>query len=240
MSVQRNNRVKLTGTIQTGLEFSHDLRGERFYKTTVEVSRLSEESDILVVLVSEDIINPEMDYVGQTVCVKGSYRSFNRPVEDRTKLELFVFANNFDLVDTLEDGETNNSVYLNGFICKPPVFRKTPKGRLITDIMVAVNRNYDKSDYIPCVCWGENAKKVQDYEVGTEITLSGRIQSRTYNKHISEDVVESRVAYEVSVAKISKVENIETNDESVNETNTDGKVPEQEVITTTEPVTAEE
>ena len=237
MSVQRNNRVKLKGEVKTGLEFSHDLRGERFYKTIVEVNRLSEEKDLIPVIVSEDILNPEMDYVGQTVTVRGSYRSFNRQEGERTKLELFVFANEFDL-DMIEEDETNNLIQLSGFVCKPPIFRQTPKGRLIADVMVAVNRNYDRSDYIPCVCWGESAKKAAEYAVGDEIALEGRIQSRTYNKRISEDEVEERVAYEVSVARINKIGNNHTKDESANETNTETDV--EEVGTTTEATSVEE
>lgn len=235
MSVQKNNRVKITGIVQTELEHSHDVKGERFYKTSVGVKRLSGEIDSIVVLVSEDIACPENSYVGQAVCVRGSYRSFNKPVsENKSKLELFVFANSFELVDETENGDTNNSINLTGFICKPPIYRETPKGRIITDVMLAVNRNKRKTDYIPCVCWGTNAEKVKDYELGTEVMLTGRIQSRTYNKHIEEDIVESRVAYEISVSKINKVQNDETNDESVTETNTEGNVAE------TEPMTVEE
>lgn len=241
MSVQRNNRVKITGIVQAELEHSHDVKGERFYKTSVDVKRLSGEIDSIVVLVSEDIACPENSYVGQAIFVRGSYRSFNKPVsENKSKLELFVFADSFELVDETENGDTNNSINLTGFVCKPPVYRKTPKGRIITDVMLAVNRNKRKTDYIPCVCWGDNAKKVKDYELGTEVMLVGRIQSRTYNKHIEGDVVESRVAYEVSVSKINKVQKDETNDESVNETNTEGGVVETDSASATELVTAEE
>ena len=169
----------------------------------VSVSRLSESYDIIPLMISERLMDVKQSYIGKYVEVIGQFRSYNRHEEDnKNKLVLSVFAREVRLLEDSEDIERPNSIFLDGFICKEPIYRKTPLGREIADLLIAVNRPYGKSDYIPCICWGRNARYAENFEVGGHIRLWGRIQSREYQKKISENEFEKRIAYEVSVSKM--------------------------------------
>lgn len=196
-----NNQVTLVGEVATGFQYSHEMFGEGFYTFEVAIERTSNFVDYIPVIVSERLIDINTDIRGCFVCVNGQYRSFNKHEESRSKLILSVFAREIEVLDS-NDYEFVNNVFLDCHVCKEAVYRKTPLGREITDLIVAVNRGYGKSDYIPCVCWGRNAKYASTFEVGTEVKLWGRVQSRPYSKKISDTEVEERIAYEVSVSKM--------------------------------------
>lgn len=168
----------------------------------VSVRRLSDFVDYIPVMVSERIIDVEADYIGQLVYISGQFRSFNRHEERKNRLVLSVFARELEILDPDCDEDAGNQIFLDGYICKEAIYRKTPLGREIADLLVAVNRSYGKSDYIPCICWGRNARFAAGFEVGTHVQIWGRIQSRDYVKKLSETQVEQRTAYEVSVSKI--------------------------------------
>lgn len=198
-----NNSVTIIGVIKEECKFSHEVYGEGFYVFQTEVSRLSDNADKLPVTISERLIDKELLTVGTIVQVKGQLRSYNNYSDKKNKLVLTIFAREIALLD--DSGENNpNEIFLNGFICKPPVYRTTPFGREIADILVAVNRAYNKSDYIPCIAWGRNAKFAGKLAVGDNIKIWGRIQSRLYQKKIG-DTIEEKTAYEVSVSKIEAV-----------------------------------
>ena len=195
-----NNRVSLSGRVAEECVFSHEVYGEGFYIFKMDVRRLSDNDDILPVTVSERLVDVNSLKKGTDVTVKGQLRSYNHYSGNKNRLILTVFAREIET-----DGETEanpNEIYLNGFVCKPPVYRTTPFGREITDLLIAVNRSYGKSDYIPCIAWGRNAKFSGGLDVGRNIELWGRIQSRLYQKRLEDGEVEERTAYEVSVSKI--------------------------------------
>lgn len=194
------------GEVVGDFMFSHEIFGEGFYVIDVEVARLSESSDVIPVMVSERLLDVKRDYKGENLCVTGQFRSYNRHEEKKNKLILSVFAREIEFLDTIEESAKTNQIYLDGYICKEPVYRKTPLGREIADLLLAVNRPYGKSDYIPCICWGRNARYVSSFTVGSRCLVWGRIQSREYMKKISEETTEKRVAYEVSVSKLELVE----------------------------------
>ena len=202
----KNNIVEITGEIKSDFRFSHELFGESFYTFDVETKRLGESanSDTVPCLVSERLIDVTQDWVGTFIKIKGQFRSFNRAVDEndtnKKRLVLTVFITELDFVDE-EQRYSNNIIHLNGYVCKNPVYRTTPLGREITDVFLAVNRAYGKSDYIPCILWGRNAKFASVFKVGEHIKLVGRIQSRDYIKKVN-DVEEKRTAYEVSVIKV--------------------------------------
>lgn len=196
-----NNQVSIVGEIVSEFTYSHEVYGEGFYMMEVSVKRLSDFVDYIPVMVSERIIDVESDMVGQSVYISGQFRSFNRHEERKNRLVLSVFAREIELLEP-EEEEEGNQIFLDGYICKEAIYRKTPLGREIADLLVAVNRSYGKSDYIPCICWGRNARFASGFEVGTHVQIWGRIQSREYVKKISETKVEQRTAYEVSVSKI--------------------------------------
>ena len=204
-----NNQVTISGEIVSEFEFSHELYGEKFYLMDVEVPRLSGSSDIIPVMVSDRLVDVEQDFMGVKVKIEGQFRSYNRHEEKKNRLVLSVFAREIELVDEIEKNEKSNQIYLDGFICKEPIYRKTPLGREIADLLIAANRPYGKSDYIPCICWGRNARFVSGFEVGTRCIVKGRIQSREYNKKISETEVEKKTAYEVSINKVEVPEDEE-------------------------------
>jgi len=198
-----NNHIVIAGKICSDFVFSHEVYGEVFYRFEVEVYRLSDASDILPVTVSERIIDRASLSVGTCVYINGQIRSYNNYVEadKKNKLVLTVFARDIDVYGEYS-GENPNDVYLDGYICKPPVYRATPLGREITDLLVAANRLYNKSDYIPCIAWGRNARYASRLIVGENIRIWGRMQSRQYQKrHENGDVLE-KTAYEVSITKI--------------------------------------
>lgn len=200
------NSAHLIGKIQGGLTFNHEKCGERFYTTKLEVKRLSDKTDIIPMMISDRLINVLEDYDGQTVDVTGQFRSYNRLDGLRNKLMLSMFAREIRLIEEFTDYTKVNHVFLDGYICSPPVYRKTPLGRQITDILLAVNRAYNKSDYIPCVTWGRNALYASGLEIGTHLQIEGRIQSREYQKRISETETEKRVAIEISAGKLELVQ----------------------------------
>ena len=197
-----NNQVSITGKIVTGFTFSHQVYGEGFYTMDLLVKRLSDSEDRIPVMVSERLVDVTQDYVGQYVEIHGQFRSYNRHEETRNRLVLSVFAREVEIVEPEEEEQDPNHIFLDGYVCKKPVYRKTPLGREIADVLLAVNRPYGKSDYIPCICWGRNARYADQFEVGAHVQIWGRIQSREYQKKISEEEYEKRGAYEVSVSKL--------------------------------------
>lgn len=200
--VIENNRVTIIGEIVSEFEFSHEVFGEGFYTVNVSVNRLSNSIDIIPLMVSERLVDITEDYRGMFVEATGQFRSYNRHEETKNRLVLSIFVREIEFVEESEDLVCTNQIFLDGFICKPPVYRKTPLGREIADILIAVNRPYGKSDYIPCIAWGRNARYSSGFEVGGHIQVWGRIQSREYTKKVNEVENEKRVAYEVSVSKI--------------------------------------
>lgn len=170
------------------------------------VRRLSDSEDRIPVMVSERLIDVTQDYTGEYIEIHGQFRSYNRHEEKHNRLVLSVFAREVRFVEEDEENTPVNQIFMDGFICKPPVYRKTPLGREIADILLAVNRPYGKSDYIPCICWGRNARYASAFAVGGHVLLWGRIQSREYVKRISENQSEKRIAYEVSVSKLEYVD----------------------------------
>ncbi len=191
--MEENNRVLLVGRVDGAFEFAYENYGEKFYTAFVETMRSSEVYDRLPIIVSEKLLERDIDYTGSTVKILGEYRSFN----SNRKLCLNVFANTFEVVP--DDHMHINEIYIEGFICKTPVYRQTPKGRFISELIVAVNRRYGKSDYLPCIAWGRNAGLASRFEVGTLIRAEGRMQSRPYKKIVG-DKEETKVAYEVSIS----------------------------------------
>lgn len=196
-----NNNVSITGEVASAFSFSHEVFGERFYLADIAVKRLSDSEDLIPVMVSERLVDVTEDLTGVTVRVEGQFRSYNRH-EGKSRLILSVFAREWEFVEEEEKSAKINQIFLDGFICKTPVYRTTPLGREIADLLIAVNRPYGKSDYIPCICWGRNARFASGFEVGMRIQVHGRIQSRKYTKKLSETEFEERIAYEVSVSKI--------------------------------------
>ncbi len=201
-----NNQVSIAGEVISDFTFSHDVFGEGFYVLEVVVSRLSNSYDMIPVMVSERLIDVKQDYKGKFVEVLGQFRSYNRHEESKNKLVLSVFAREIKMVDELSENAKPNHIFLDGFVCKPPIYRKTPLGREIADVLLAVNRPYGKSDYIPCICWGRNARFAESFTVGGHVQIWGRIQSREYQKKVSDTDFEKRVAYEVSVSKLEYLE----------------------------------
>ncbi|MCL2370923.1 MAG: single-stranded DNA-binding protein [Firmicutes bacterium] len=202
------NTVTLSGIVDSKPIFSHELYNEAFFEFSLKVPRLSEQSDILPVTVSERLIKDANIEVGVPLALEGQFRSYNKIEDNRSKLMLTVFVRDV-LTDTSVLSSPNN-VTLGGYICKPPIFRTTPFNREICDVLIAVNRAYNKSDYIPCIAWGRNARFIRDLKVGGRIQISGRIQSREYNKRISESETIVKVAYEVSIAQARLMDNIIT------------------------------
>ena len=201
-----NNQVTMMGEIVSAFQFSHEVFGEGFYMVELAVSRLSNYSDYIPLMVSERLIDTEQDYTGQFIRISGQFRSYNRHEEKKNRLVLSVFVRELEFLDEIDENEKTNQIFLDGYICKEPIYRKTPLGREIADVLLAVNRSYGKSDYIPCICWGRNARLASGFTVGCHIQIVGRVQSREYVKRISEEEVEHRVAYEVSVSKVDLLE----------------------------------
>ena len=199
--VIENNQVAIMGEIVSDFTYSHEIFGEGFYTVKLLVNRLSEATDEIPLLVSDRLVDVSKDYTGMLVRACGQFRSFNKHEENRNHLILSVFVRDLEFIDSME-GYRPNQIILDGFICKQPVYRMTPLGREICDILLAVNRSYGKSDYIPCICWGRNARFAGNLEIGSRIQLIGRIQSREYQKRVSENQLIKRVAYEVSVNKL--------------------------------------
>ena len=216
-----NNYLTLVGKVTGEKKFSHEIYGERFYIFNLEIPRLSGNSDIIPITVSERLIKEETLQEGKKLLVKGQFRSYNSYENEKNRLILTVFTK--DIAELKEDdNEENeivkkdivtNEVVLIGYICKKPIYRQTPFGREIADILLAVNRAYNKSDYIPCIAWGRNARFCQNLEVGSQVKIVGRVQSRTYEKKHEDGTVETRVAYEVSVGSLEVIEEKNTEKE---------------------------
>lgn len=194
MNIEKNNEVLISGYIASDLLFSHELFGESFYLVYVKVQRISGNYDTIPTLISERLVDINQICRGKSVRIEGCFRSHN---SNNSKLILRLFAKKVEIIDS---ATMDNSIKLDGYICKYPTYRTTPNGREITDMILAVNRPYGKSDYIPCICWGRNARFAESLDVGCHIQLIGRIQSRTYLKKLSETETEERTAYEVSIS----------------------------------------
>lgn len=206
----RNNQVTLSGEIVRNFEFSHEVFGEGFYTVMLAIERTSREKDIIPIMVSDRLVDTGEDWTGRFVRISGQFRSYNKHEGDRKHLLLSVFVREFEEFEEMPFSDnSSNHIFFGGYICKQPKYRKTPLGREIADILLAVNRPYGKSDYIPTICWGRNAVYASGLEVGTRLQIEGRIQSREYQKRISDDEFETRTAYEVSISKMTVVEETE-------------------------------
>lgn len=204
--VIENNRVGVIGEIMSGFTFSHEVFGEGFYLVDVAVNRLSEQADIIPLMISERLLNVEENYVGCTIEAIGQFRSYNRHEGSKNRLVLSIFVREVTFIEEFNDYTKTNQIFLDGYICKAPIYRKTPLGREIADLLLAVNRPYGKSDYIPCIAWGRNARYASSFEVGTRVRVWGRVQSREYTKKLTDVECEKRIAYEVSVSKLECTE----------------------------------
>ena len=228
-----NNYLTLVGRVTGEKKFSHEIYGERFFIFNLSIARLSGNADIIPITVSERLITDEMLQEGKKILVKGQFRSYNSYENERNKLILTVFAK--DVIEVEENEEDSdivkkesitNEVVLIGFICKKPIYRQTPFGREIADILLAVNRAYNKSDYIPCIAWGRHARFSQNLEVGTKVKVVGRVQSREYEKKYEDGTSEVKVAYEVSIGSLEIVEE----NEEENNTETENVENNQEAV----------
>ena len=221
-----NNYLTLVGKVTSEKQFSHEIYGERFFTFDLSIPRLSGNADIIPVTVSERLLTDDMMTMGTKLLIKGQFRSYNSYENEKNKLILTVFAKDIEkLEDETENSESSevnefvkkdmvtNEVVLIGYICKKPIYRQTPFGREIADILLAVNRAYNKSDYIPSIAWGRNAKFCQNLEVGTEVKIVGRIQSRNYEKKYEDGTVVKKVAYEVSIGSLEVIKDVDNNEE---------------------------
>lgn len=197
-----NNTLTLTGKIVSEPIFSHEVFGEGFYETQMSVTRLSDQVDILPITISERLLGEYDVKVGDVISVEGQFRSYNKLEGDKSRLMLTVFVR--EILDNLTDTEYNNpnQIEITGYICKQPIYRTTPFKREICDVLLAVNRAYNKSDYIPCILWGRNARYIRNMPIGAKITVNGRVQSRNYQKITDTGECVERTAYEVSVSKV--------------------------------------
>lgn len=193
-----SNQVTLSGCIASEFIYSHEVLGEKFYTAYIAVPRASGSVDMLPALFSERIIDTTGSYINEPISIAGTFRSYNQHNENKNRLLLYVFVTDYEWNSGSTD---NNTAVLEGFLCKKPIYRKTPLGREIADIILAVNRPYGKSDYIPCICWGRNARYAESLEIGAHIRASGRIQSREYSKRMGE-IETKKTAYELSVGTL--------------------------------------
>ena len=210
-----NNYLTLVGKVTGEKKFSHEIYGERFYIFNLSIPRLSGNADIIPITVSERLIKEDTLQEGKKLLIRGQFRSYNSYENEKNRLILTVFAKDVMEVEEEEEESNNdivrkdvitNEVVLIGYICKKPIYRQTPFGREISDLLLAVNRAYNKSDYIPCIAWGRNARFCQNLEVGSQVKVVGRVQSRTYEKKHEDGSVETRVAYEVSIGSLEVIE----------------------------------
>lgn len=200
------NVVNIKGVILSELRYGHEVFGEKFYKAYMFAKRLSDSTDFIPLVISERLIDTKNNYIGSSIHISGQLRSYNRHDGDKNRLILSVFVQELELLDDTKVERHINDVFLDCYICKDPVYRKTPLGREITELLVAVNRPYGKSDYIPCIAWGRNAKYADTLPVGTHLGIIGRFQSRSYMKVYDDKTAEMRTAYEVSVSQIRVLE----------------------------------
>lgn len=204
-NTSENNMVTISGKVASELEFSHEVYGEGFYLFYIEVPRLSNSVDLIPATISERLIHDRELKIGNYVEIEGQFRSYNNnniKKDGTNKLFLTIFVRDITFPDDDSKNRNPNQIYINGYICKKPIYRTTPFGREIADLLVAVNRQYNKSDYIPCIAWGRNARFCGSLEVGDNVKLWGRIQSREYQKKLSEEQMVTKVAYEVSITKL--------------------------------------
>lgn len=211
------NFVAIHGEVVSDFELDHTVKSEKFYRFNVSAGRRSNTKDVLTVVSSERYINPNESLKGKLVSIEGQFRSYNKKIEDKTNLVLFVFVKTIDVVNELPEDVSHNYVYLEGRLCKEPNYRKTPMGREITDVFLAVNRLYGRSDYIPCILWSRDARWAKLWRVGECFALKGRIQSREYDKTLEDGKVEKRIAYEVSVFKADRAEDEEESENASEE-----------------------
>lgn len=220
-----NNHLILMGKVTSDKRFSHEIYGESFYIFDLEVPRLSDTSDIIPVTISERLIQDEKMMVGSKVLIRGQFRSYNSYENEKNKLILTVFAKDIFYEEEIEEQieseeskeQTSNEVILTGYICKKPIYRQTPFGREIADLLLAVNRAYNKSDYIPAIAWGRTARFCQNLEVGTEVKVTGRVQSRSYEKKFEDGTTITKVAYEVSIGSLEVIDEKEDASEENNQ-----------------------
>ena len=236
-----NNHIILVGKITDEKKFSHEIYGEKFYTFDLSVPRLSGNADIIPVTISERLFKEEDLVVDKKVKITGQFRSYNSYENEKNRLILTVFAKDIEFLPNQEEeivaskDLVSNEVVLIGYICKQPIYRQTPFGREIADILLAVNRAYNKSDYIPCITWGRNARYCSKMEVGTEVKVVGRVQSRAYEKKHEDGTVEQKIAYEVSISNLEVIDSEKKSDEASNETaQTENSENIQEVKTETE------
>ena len=218
-----NNHLVLVGKVTSDKRFSHEIYGEKFYIFDLAVPRLSGNADIIPITVSERLLSINELTINAKIIVEGQFRSYNSYENEKNKLVLTVFAKDIKFMEDQEaeievsKDVVSNEVTLNGYICKKPIYRQTPFGREISDLLLAVNRAYNKSDYIPCIAWGRNARFCENIPVGTEVKIIGRVQSRSYEKKYEDGRIETKVAYEVSVSSlevVNKDDNSNENSES--------------------------
>lgn len=195
------NQAIVAGEVISDFQFSHEIFGEGFYKLRIKVKRLSDAFDEIPLLVSDRLVDVNQNCIGKKLEAKGQFRSYNKHENEKNHLILSLFVRELEWIDSYENHKPNY-IMLDGYICKEPIYRMTPLGREICDILLAVNRAYGKSDYIPCISWGRNARFAGNLEIGAHIQVLGRIQSRKYQKKIGENEVISRTAYEISVNKL--------------------------------------
>ncbi len=204
LSCMEDNEARLSGIVSEGPTLSHVVHGERFFRFSVKSKRLSENEDTIVVTTPESLLENDSICEGDMVAISGQFRSYNNYSGVGNKLVLTLFAK---VIEKLKEPvEIYNEVFLNGYVCKEIIYRVTPFGREIADVLLAVNRAYNKSDYIPCIAWGRNARRLKNVPVGTNLKISGRMQSRQYDKKINEFETEKKIAFEVSVSKVEIVE----------------------------------
>ena len=213
-----NNHLKLVGKVTSEKKFSHEIYGEKFYIFNLSVPRLSGNADNIPVTISERLLTNQDITIGAKLEIEGQFRSYNSYDHEKNRLILTVFVKDVQFLENQEEevefrkDQISNEVVLDGFICKKPIYRKTPFGREISDILLAVNRAYNKSDYIPCIAWGRNARFCENVPVGTEVRIVGRVQSREYEKKYEDGTVEKKAAYEVSVSSL-EIANQDGNEE---------------------------
>ena len=191
------NHIELVGCLASAPQYSHSNHGRHFYSFLLEVSRLSGTVDCLPILAPETLLQTTELCEGDSIALTGQIRSFNNRLGIGRKLVISVLADTLSVCSLPHD----NRVTLQGVICKEPVYRRTPLGREICDIMLAVNRPYHRADYLPCILWGRCAQEASDYPVGTALELIGRLQSREYIKMI-DDAPQQRTAYEISAVSV--------------------------------------
>lgn len=204
--VIENNKVTIIGEVVSEFRFSHEVYGEGFYTVDISVNRLSNSVDVIPLMISERLVDVNEDLRGTLIEASGQFRSYNRHEETKNRLVLSIFVRELEFISDYDEEISTNQIFLDGYICKPPIYRKTPLGREIADILIAVNRPYGKSDYIPCIAWGRNARYAAGFQIGGHIQVYGRIQSREYTKRLNENECEKRVAYEVSVSKLENLD----------------------------------